>query len=352
MIPPMLEQPRGEHWVSGAVLLAVVTICACATPTRTRTESELLPRPGAHVALGEVSNASGHTFDFDPTTLLRGSLEEALGEQDLTPPAGFAGDHFVLSLRITEYRPGNAFKRWLAPGYGSTILAVRGALRDTRSGALAASVVHRRSVHFGGAYTIGAWKTIFSAVADDVAHDLRVRIEQGGEFVVSVTPRTEQPAVPEPDQSAPRVRIARVADERSERGRIGERTAAFGVSMGDVHLSRRVAELMREVLTDDLLAGGMRVVQSGEELSVDADVRKFWTHTDTTALYWDVIAEVELLLLITGPSGASAQRSLRCQEVERTYAWPTARLIGGVFDSCLADLGATLRADAIWQSRR
>jgi hypothetical protein len=326
-----------------AMLLGAV---GCATPTATRTESDLLPRPGARVAVGSVTNATSQSFDVDAPALLRDALASALAEEGLAPAGGPAA--FVLDLAITEYRPGNAFKRWLLPGYGSTILGVEGTLRDAVTGALAASVVHRRSVHAGGGYTIGAWKSVFGWVAADVAADLRVRIERGGEFVVSVTPRAEQEAAAEPAADAVAVRVAEVVDARGERGRIGERQAAFGVSMGDVYLSRRVRDVVREAIADDLLAGGRRVVASGEDLVVTPTLRRFWVHTDTTPLYWDVVGEIEVDVEVSAQGSAPARQTFSCRQVERTWAWPTAALAGRVLDLCLGELGTKLRGDPIF----
>lgn len=335
-----------------AALLLVLLAAACATPTGTKTESDLLPRPGARVELSEVSNESGQRFDVDAVGLLREAMAESLREEGLAWTRGGPGDRFVLSLAIREYRPGNAFKRWLAPGYGSTVLGVEGTLRDAATGELAATVRHQRSVHAGGAYTIGAWRSVFGWVADDIAADLAVRIERGGEFVVSVMPRADALAAPEPRSDALAVRIASVADARAERERIGERQAAFGVSMGDVHLSRRVPDAMREALIDELWAGGVRVVESGEDAVIDASVRRFWVHTDTTPLYWDVVGEIELELAVASAGAAPQRRSFGCRQVERTWVYPTAALIGRVLDACLAELGAKVRGDALWVDRK
>jgi hypothetical protein len=144
------------------------------------------------------------------------------------------------------------------------------------------------------------------------------------------------------------VRVAPVTDAREERDRIGERKVAFGVSMGDVHLSRRVLGVMREALIDDLWAGGVRVVESGENAVVEASVRRFWLHTDTTPLYWDVVGEIEVDLSVTPPGAAAQRRSFACRQVDRTWAWPTAALSGRVLDACLAELGAKLRGDDVW----
>lgn len=149
--------------------------------------SALLPKPGALVQLREVTNTSGQTFDVDVEGMLRQAMLAALQEERLEWTRQARPEHFALDLRITEYRPGNAFQRWVLPGYGSTVLAVEGAVKEAQTGAVAASFVHQRSVYWGGAYTIGAWKQIFDTVAGDIARDLKVRIERGGQFVVYLT---------------------------------------------------------------------------------------------------------------------------------------------------------------------
>jgi hypothetical protein len=338
--------------VAAGFTLVLLTAGCETLPTATKTESELLPDPGARVELKEVRNDSGQSFDVDAVALLREAMDASLREGVLAWEPGSPGTHFTLSIAIRAYRPGNAFQRWLVPGWGATVLAVEGALRDAASGALAATVIHERSVYVGGGFTIGAWRNVFGWVADDIAADLRVRIERGGEFVVSVTPRADQPATAEPRSDALAVRVASVSDARAERGRIGEREAAFGVSMGDVHLSRRVPELMREVLTDELWAAGVRVVDSGERDVLDASVRRFWVHTDTTPLFWDVVAEIELELTVRTPGALEQRRDLACRQEERTWVWPSAALLGRVLDACLAELGTKIKSDELWPRGR
>ena len=248
-------------------------------------------------------------------------------------------------------RPGNAFQRWLLPGWGSTVLAVRGTLRDQPSGKSAASIDYQRSVHFGGLYTVGAWETIFPSVAGDIAQDLKVKIERGGDFVVALTPRAEQGPAPQPAENAPKIKVVAVTDGRPDRGRIGERTAAFGVSMGEVHLNRPVARALQEALVDDLLFAGYRVVESEQDMTVHGNVTKFWVHTDTTALYWDIVGEVQIALAIEPvmPGTQPVQRTYDCRAVERTYVWPSEGLMGKTLDRCLADMMERLRADPVWK---
>jgi hypothetical protein len=313
--------------------------------TSVKGRSDLLPKPGARVELRDVVTSPQPGLDIDAAALLRQATDTALKSEQLHWSGEDSRDHFVLNLEITEYRPGNAFKRWLLPGYGSTVLAIQGTLVEASTGAVAATIHHRRSIHFGGAYTIGAWQTIFQTIADDLARDLKIRIDKGGEFLVSLTPRSEQDPAPPPPEHALKIKVSRVADQRPEKSRIGEREAAFGVSMGDVYLSGRAAELLREALIDDLQVAGYRVIDSGDDVAIDTRLSRFWVHTATTPLYWDIIADIEVELTIEASrSRQPLQKNASCHQVERTYVWPSASLIGKTLDACMADLMRDVRA--------
>ncbi len=344
--------PDRFEWTLLLLILIAVSGSGCATPrTSTRGEAGLLPRPGATIELRAVTNASGQTFEVDVVKMLREAAQAALQEEGLATSAATAAAPFFLDLDITEYRPGNAFQRWLLPGWGSTVLGVRGALVDRQSAAPAAIINYERSVHFGGLYTVGAWSWIFSSVAEDITKDLKIKIERGGDFVVALAPRSEQGAAPPPSPDARKIKIGVVEDRRADTRRIGERTAAFGVGMGEVHLNRPVATVLREALADDLLYAGYRIVEAGEDLRVQGAVSKFWVRTDTTALYWDIVGEMELSLVVesAAPTVEPRQRAYACRAVERTYVWPSETLVGKALDACLADMMTRLRTDQVWK---
>jgi len=302
-----------------------------------------------------VADSTRATGDVDAEALLRSALESSLAGAGLLWKGDPAEDRYALELEVVEYDPGNAFKRWLLPGYGATILRVRGRLLDRRSGAVAAEIDHQRSVIWGGAYTIGAWKSIFASVAKDVARDLENHTRAKG-FFVALAPwasrQLEIPRAPEPRDLS----IGPFLDRRPDRGRIGERFAAFGVSMGDIHMARDPADFLREALGDDLRAAGHRVAAEGDGAAseVSGELLRFWVRTETTALYWDVVAEIELRLSLRPPASAGAAstspRSVThaCEHRERTYTWPSKSLVERTLDACLADLLAAFRADPLW----
>ncbi len=282
----MKTEPRAITlvWIAIATLLT-----SCITPAPTTFErSASIPR-GAVFNIGKIQDrSSGSTAaGIDAEQLLRSALENALHEEAIFSEG--KPNAYRIDLEILEYEPGDAFKRWLLPGYGATILKVKGSVVDTSSGVVLAHIDHRRGVYWGGAYTIGAWKSIFKSVAHDIAHDLAVRSRRSG-FTVSLRPWSDRdisiPAAPE----RRRYVVMPVEDARSERGRIGERTAAFDVPMGDVFFARNVPSFIHEVITDELRGEGHQILSQDDPLATNAipvvvTLEKFWTHTETTPLY-------------------------------------------------------------------
>ena len=359
---PAIAFPRIRH-----ALAVLLVFAACATPgPDTLAEIERI-RPDAKVRLGTLTSPAEVSPDIDAKSLLREALASALSDAGLAASAA-ADDAYVLDLEIVEYEPGNAFKRWLLPFYGGTILRVHGELIDPQRNAVAARIDHQRSVLAGGAYSIGAWRSIFDSVARDIVRDLRAHTKGEG-FFVSLEPWAARDlAVPQAPQPR-RFVLEPFVDRRAERGRIGERTAAFGVSMGDIHFARDVAEFLRETVADDLRAAGHEVdyedrphvasareveeedtagIAGGEAGSIRGEVLDFTVRTDTTALYWDVVAEIELGIRVLDPADASeltAPKSSvhRCSHTERTYLYPTKAVVVEALDGCLEDLMQDLR---------
>jgi len=70
--------------------------------------------------------------------------------------------------------------------------------------------------------------------------------------------------------------LEKVNDRRPDKGRIGERFAAFGVSMGDVYFYRPVTAYVEEMIADDLRAAGHTVAENGKGRAVSVDIDQFW----------------------------------------------------------------------------
>lgn len=155
----------------------VVAIVGCGTVHHmAKFESDFLPKPDTRVEVGTIDNETGQTFDIDISKMFMDALSESLEKESLLWAGGSGSEHLIITSKIVEYEKGDAFKRWLLPGWGSTVLSVHCELKENTSGKIIGSVDARRTVSIGGAYSIGAWKTIFASVAKDVVEELRSKI--------------------------------------------------------------------------------------------------------------------------------------------------------------------------------
>ena len=159
-----------------AILIALLLVAGCGTVEhKVALDQQYSVLLGTKVVLGSVKNQTGQSFDIDVEKMLADALGQALKERNLQWTGGSA-PKLMLATDIVEYAKGNAFKRWLMPGWGSTVLVVRGALYES-DGRKVGSVDAKRTVDAGGGYTIGAWETIFRKVADDIVSNLAEQVK-------------------------------------------------------------------------------------------------------------------------------------------------------------------------------
>jgi hypothetical protein len=157
------------------LIVPILFLTACGTVEHNvRVTDEQAFRPDTKILVKDVSNKTGETFDINVEQMLRDAMVNELTKENLL---GKVGDSGVISMNVNiiEYRKGDAFKRWLWPGYGSTVLVVEATLLDAE-GNVDATAKANRSVDAGGGYTIGAWKKIFENVSADLVSDLKANI--------------------------------------------------------------------------------------------------------------------------------------------------------------------------------
>jgi len=128
--------------------------------------------PDQPIGIGAIDNAAGSEIPFDYEPYFRNALKSALLKNHITYDE-IEDAKLVLDVKILEYQAGDAFKRWLWPGYGKTICFVRAKINDRASNQQLAVVNVRRSIAYGGLYTVGAYKYVFDNVADAVADELK-----------------------------------------------------------------------------------------------------------------------------------------------------------------------------------
>src|SRR5262245_37034911 len=161
-----------RHLAASAGVILALYGCGTVDHKLTLTDN-YTPPIGTAVEVGKVTNATGQAFEVNVEQLLTEALSQQLQKEGMIPTQASA-NKIVMNSNIVEYDEGNAFKRWLLPGWGSTVLSVQCDLREGSQ--KVGSVDARRTVSFGGGYTIGAWRYIFAHLAEDVVEDLKAKL--------------------------------------------------------------------------------------------------------------------------------------------------------------------------------
>jgi hypothetical protein len=167
---------NGVVGVSVLSCIALFLLSACGTVEhKVNLLNNFTPDSATGIEVGKVVNETGKTFDPEVNVedMLRRALTGKLSAEGLSW-SNATPKKLVLDSKILDYDQGDAFKRWLLPGWGSTVLTIQSDLRQ--EGQVVGTVDAKRTVSVGGAYTIGAWKTVFDNLAGDVVEDLRSKI--------------------------------------------------------------------------------------------------------------------------------------------------------------------------------
>lgn len=127
-------------------------------------------------------------------------------------------------------------------------------------------------------------------------------------------------------------------------GRIGERKTIGDISLGMVTIQPAPGRLVRDAFLSELKVAGHRIVKSASSALIQGEVQRFALRTDVTAVYWDVILDARVSVLV---KKGSVQWTNKYTAVctERTYVWPGDDIIARVVANCLADLSGKFRND-------
>lgn len=156
------------------VLLFTISGCGAVSHSA-KLEAGYAPRPDLKIRVVKATDESGVKTDFDKSELLTDALKNAFEKDQFLCTDKSYPNQLIIESKIVQYDPGNAFKRWLLPGWGSTVLTVHCDLMEPVSRKIIGTVDARRTIAIGGLYTIGAWETIFGSVAHDVVSEVRAK---------------------------------------------------------------------------------------------------------------------------------------------------------------------------------
>jgi len=325
-------------------------ISGCSTPGPGGPAKSLGLNPDYKYKVEKVTVSDTEKYEVGVEGLLQTALENSLKEKNMLLEDPAKKEYYLLSAQILDYDMGNAFKRWLMPGYGSTVLAVHTDVKDNLTGETKAYMEHRQTVAAGGLYSVGAWEDIFATVANDITTDLERKHTGSGEgFFINLDPWLEKEEHGPDSKQSQELRLIAFTDKRTEKNRIGERHAAFNVSMGDIYTNRDVAAYFTEAVQNELLASGNKLTDNPKDITISGDIMKFWIGTDTTPLYWDIIGEIELTLNVVSPETSKSIRKLyKATSTERTYIWPSQKLVEEVVSESVRKLMLEIRKDSPW----
>ncbi|MCR5259344.1 MAG: hypothetical protein K6E40_14445 [Desulfovibrio sp.] len=164
--------------MKGVFKLATTTLLACLALTGCASHGSLEMSPNATSFGGNATFQNSSVTDdsgwkpeegdakIDLAAVLKSAIDVELGVE------GIAGDGYRIKTSILKYEPGNAFKRWLMPGYGATKLYTESYVYD-RNDVQVAKIPVTRYVGMGGGFTIGAWKEVFTDVARELVRTLK-----------------------------------------------------------------------------------------------------------------------------------------------------------------------------------
>ena len=156
------------------ITLAILAIAISGCSTKgglSKVDNSITIGYGARFQNLSVDDASGHVWkEGEEQVNLAQSLKDAL--DICLQKENMMGNDYVIKTTIVHYDPGNAFKRWLMPGYGSTELKTRSEVYD-KENKLIAVIPVERYVGFGGVFSIGAWKRVIDEVATEIVNVLK-----------------------------------------------------------------------------------------------------------------------------------------------------------------------------------
>ena len=162
-----------------------------------------------------------------------------------------------------------------------------------------------------------------------------------------------RPYQPQPEEKASpieptrKVRIAPVRDARVNAvgGLIGERKTVGNISLGSIEVRPLPTEVIAQLLRAEFTQMGYSIVDSAEQLGIEAKLSRFQVSTSATAPYWDVNGTIELGLTVTAQTTRyDVQYVVTC--TDRTYLWPSEEVIGKVVSACVGSMGIKVRSDA------
>lgn len=163
--------------------LSIFLFVACAT-----TKPQISLTPGASLSSYRILAVARPTvpehqdgYSLDVAATFQEDLKAALESKgyQVFDVAGAPPGALVVQCTFVSYEEGNAFKRWLLPGWGSTEATVSTKLVDKKTGEHLGDLLSKQQVAAGGLLSVGAYRQILKSVAAEVATAIDTKIREG-----------------------------------------------------------------------------------------------------------------------------------------------------------------------------
>jgi hypothetical protein len=158
----------------GLLAISILAMAGCQSTQQNTTFTQgYTPPAGVTIEVGTVTNETGAALAADTEKNFAESLKNDISGNKMLYISG-PGSKLVLNTKFVDYKPGQAWKRWLLPGWSNNVLTVHCDLMDGDK--VAGSLEIRRTISWGAGYTFTPWKSIFPRVASDVADELKKKL--------------------------------------------------------------------------------------------------------------------------------------------------------------------------------
>ncbi|MDY3204024.1 MAG: DUF4410 domain-containing protein [Arcobacter sp.] len=152
-----------------SMILFIILFTGCSTKGSLVLKEGYKFENNPKINVDKITNDTSKVYEHNIEEFMKEALFEELKNNELLVSGNEA--KIDLQVSILDYQEGNAFKRWLLPGWGATVLKVEATLKENND-VIATSKIDS-NIAAGGGYTIGAWKYVYTGVAKKLISDIK-----------------------------------------------------------------------------------------------------------------------------------------------------------------------------------
>ena len=170
-------QGTSRWFILSAALLPGIVLLGCATQSATQVQQPFEPVQHREIRIEPCVDRTGFTGGRDLTREATRALTEKIEATrlfEITPEA-----RLVVTCDLERFTEGSALKRWIMPGWGSTLAAIAVMVWEKPGDHILATFRSQSSVKEGGLYTVGADQYILTVAFNEIVDQLRAWATEG-----------------------------------------------------------------------------------------------------------------------------------------------------------------------------